>query len=157
MENITKQEKARALFMERGFNCAQAVAGAFADEMGIDEEQIVKLASPFGGGFGRMREVCGAFSGMMMVLGAYCGYDDPSVKTAKPELYEKVRLLASRFEKENGSIVCRELLGLKKGEVGGEPAERTPEFYRTRPCLKCIESAARLIEEFINECEAKKQ
>ena len=153
MTKITKQEKARALFMERGFNCAQAVAAAFAEEMGITETEAVRLASPFGGGFGRLREVCGAFSGMMMVLGSCCGYDDPSVKTAKPELYEKVRLLASRFEEENGSIICRELLGLEKGEVGGEPAERTPEFYRTRPCVKCIESAAQIIDEFIKETD----
>lgn len=151
-EYTEKQEKARTLFMECGFNCTQAVVGAFAGEMGIDTETALKIASPFGGGVGRLREVCGAVSGMMMVLGALYGYCDPSVKTAKPELYEKVRLLADRFAEENGSIICRELLNLRKGETGGEPAERTPEFYRTRPCVRCIMSAAGIIESFIREC-----
>ncbi len=135
----------------KGHNCAQCVAMAYAPELGVTPQRAAQLAAGFGGGFGRMREVCGAFSGAVLVLGALYGSADPARKTA---LYGAVQELAARFKAENGkdSIVCRELLGLKKGENAGPAATpRTPEFYQKRPCPALIRLAAALLEEYIAE------
>lgn len=148
------EEKAEELF-RNGYNCSQAVFCAFADKMGIEERFALRLASPFGGGMGRLREVCGAVSGMFMVLGVLEGFEDAGDAEAKKELYEKVQLLAGRFEKENGSIICRELLGLQEKHSDPEPLKRTPEYYRVRPCAAKVRSAARILEEYLNAEEAK--
>lgn len=135
----------------KGHNCAQCVAMAFAPELGVTPQRAAQLAAGFGGGFGRMREVCGAFSGAVLVLGALYGSADPAQKTA---LYGAVQKLAARFAAENGkgSIVCRELLGLQKGEnAGPEATPRTPEFYQKRPCPALIRLAADLTEQYIAE------
>ena len=116
----------------QGYNCAQSVVLAFShlikEKSGIDESQLVRMVSPFGGGMGRLREVCGAVSGMFFVLGALEGYDNPKDNTGKTRLYEDVQLLAERFEKENGSIICRNLLGLKEGRENPVPEERSEEY-----------------------------
>jgi len=124
------------------------VALAFAEEMNMTEKQALKLAAGFGGGFGRMREVCGAFSGMVLVLGALYGSDDPSQKTA---LYTEVQALAARYKAENGgnSIICRELLGLAKAEGSPVASPRTPEYYKKRPCPELIRRAAEIMAEYI--------
>ncbi|MGN1138499.1 MAG: C-GCAxxG-C-C family protein, partial [Ruminococcus sp.] len=100
---MTKGDKAKSLF-EKGYNCAQAVFGAFADDLGIDFDTAVKISSPFGGGMGRLREVCGTVSGMNMVLGMKYGYSDPAVTQEKTALYKEVQLLANKFKEDNGSI-----------------------------------------------------
>ena len=110
---MTKAEKARALFME-GANCAQAVAGAFAPECGLTEEQALIMSSGFGGGMGRMREVCGAVSGMVLVLNMIYGSGDLKDKNAKDGQYARIQAVADAFKAECGSIICRELLGLDK-------------------------------------------
>ena len=140
-------EKAKGLFIE-GYNCAQAVFGAFSDVTGIDFETSVRLSSGFGGGMGRMREVCGAVSGMFMVLDALEGYTSPTDNGAKMELYSKVQGLAEKFKKENGSIICRELLGGKPSSTP-KPTERTPEFYQKRPCGELVEIAADIVAEHL--------
>lgn len=141
------EEKARALFLE-GYNCAQAVTAAFAEEIGMDEKKALSLSSPFGGGMGRMREVCGAVSGMWIVLGAREGYADPTDHNAKKDLYATVQMLAARFREENGSIICRDLLGGNPSSTP-TPSERTEAYYKKRPCVELVGSAARIIAEHL--------
>lgn len=143
-----KGKEARALF-EQGYNCAQSVAGVFAAEMGLERETVVRMISPFGGGMGRLREVCGAFSGALFVLGVLYGYSDAAAGEEKHRLYKEVQALAAAFAAENGSIVCRELLGLRAGASDPKPAERTAQYYHERCCSDAVESAAVLMEEFI--------
>ena len=140
-------EKANALFAE-GYNCAQAVFAAFSDVTGIEFETALKLSSGFGGGMGRMREVCGAVSGMFMVLGALEGYTSPIDNGAKMELYAKVQKLAGEFKLENGSIVCRELLDGVPSTTP-KPTERTPEFYKKRPCGDFVKIAADIVADYL--------
>ena len=133
-----------------GYNCAQAVFMAFSDKYGIDEETAAKLASSFGGGMGRMREVCGAFSGMLLVNSMETGTADASDRETKKANYESVQMLAQKFKEQNGSLICRELLGLTKkqeSEEGTAPSERTPQYYQKRPCAEIVKSAAEILEE----------
>ena len=139
--------KAGELFLG-GVNCAQAVFLAFEDVTGIDRKVAAKLSSPFGGGIGRMREVCGAVSGMMMVLGVLYGYDDTvEDDTQKKQLYKDVQALAGAFREECGSIICREIL--KNPPSDPNPTPRTAEFYAKRPCARMVMTAARLLDGFI--------
>lgn len=139
-----RAEIARFLF-RKGFNCSQAVFGAFADELGLDQELAMRIASSFGGGMGRMREVCGAVSGMLMVCGCKKGYSTPETGHIKAEHYKQVQALAAEFRERHGSIICRELLGGTASDAP-TPAARTEEFYRLRPCERLIASAAELAE-----------
>ena len=139
--------KAAELFLS-GYNCSQSVAVAFHKEMGLTERQAAKLASAFGGGMGRMREVCGAVSGMLLVLGLLYGYDDPGEKdAAKKAHYALVQQLAGKFRERNGSIICRE--NLKNPPSDPSPTPRTAEFYKTRPCTRMVVCAAELLDEYI--------
>ena len=140
--------KAAELFLS-GYNCAQAVAVAFTDVTGLTEAQAAKMASAFGGGMGRMREVCGAVSGMLMVLSYVYGYDTPGDDVSKKRLYGQVQALAAGFREENGSIICREIL--KNPPSDPNPTPRTAEFYAKRPCAKMVMTAARLLEQFMEE------
>ena len=141
-------ERAVELFVE-GYNCAQAVAAAFGDLTGLDEKTAAKMASCFGGGMGRMREVCGAVSGMLMVAGVLYGYDDPKATREKRELYAQVQAMAGQFREELGSIVCRDLL--KNPPSDPNPTPRTEQFYKDRPCARMVATAARIMDEFIAE------
>ena len=144
-------DRAEALFYE-GYNCSQAVFGAFAEEYGFDRETALKLASSFGAGMGRMREICGAFSGILMVCGLETGSADGSDQERKAANYREVQRLAALFKERNGSLQCAQLLGLDKQQVQQEtiePAERTAEYYKKRPCADIIRHAALLIEEEI--------
>lgn len=138
--------KATELFLS-GYNCAQAVAVAFHEELGLTEPQAAKMVSAFGGGMGRMREVCGAVSGMLFVLGALYGYDSPGDDVRKKKLYGEVQALAGKFRQENGSIICREIL--KNPPADPNPTPRTADFYAKRPCARMVMTAARLMEEFL--------
>ena len=140
--------KAAELFLS-GYNCAQAVAMAFAGELGITEKQAAKLVSAFGGGMGRMREVCGAVSGMVFVLSGLYGYDDPADDPGKKRLYGAVQELAAQFRAENGSIICREIL--KNPPSDPNPTPRSAEFYAKRPCARMVMTAAQLTEKFLEE------
>ena len=140
--------KAAELFLS-GYNCSQSVAVAFHEELGLTEVQAAKLASAFGGGMGRMREVCGAVSGMLLVLSQLYGYDTPGDDASKKVLYTRVQALAGKFREENGSIICREIL--KNPPSDPNPTPRTADFYAKRPCAKMVMTAARLMDEFIGE------
>ena len=145
MDHITR---AGELF-HRGYNCAQAVAAAFSDVTGLDEKPSARMAASFGGGMGRMREVCGAVSGMLLVAGLLYGYDDPADTAGKRELYAQVHAMASRFREEMGSIICRDLLQGPPSDPN--PTSRTEEFYKKRPCRDMVETAAAILEDFIRE------
>ena len=143
---------ARDLFL-RGYNCAQSVFCAFTDLTGLSLSDSARLASSFGGGLGRLREVCGAVSAAAMVLGFVRGYDAPGDRALKAKHYELVREFAARFREAAGSINCRALL-IQAGvmaETGGEPDERTPEYYEKRPCPNLVWQAARILDEMLAE------
>ena len=142
---MTREQKAKEYFLE-GYNCAQAVLLAFCDLTELDGETLAKLASPFGGGMGRMREVCGAVSGMLMAKGLVGGYCDPKAQGEKKELYADVQGLAARFREACGSIICRELLE-GKADSGPTPTERTAEFYKKRPCAELVALATKILDE----------
>ena len=137
---------AAELFL-KDYNCAQAVAVAFCDVTGMEPAQAARIAAPFGGGMGRMREVCGAVSGMLMVLGNLYGYDTPGDDKIKMEHYALVQQLAGKFQAENGSIICREIL--KNPPSDPNPSPRTAEYYAQRPCAKMVYTAAQILEEYI--------
>ncbi len=140
--------KAAELFLN-GYNCAQAVAVAFCDVTGLDADFTAKTISAFGGGMGRLREVCGAVSGMFFVLGHLYGYDTPGDDTVKMKLYQQVQALAGQFREKNGSIVCREILGNPPTDPA--PCPRTAEYYAKRPCARMVKTAADLMDAFIAE------
>ncbi len=137
------QERAESLFCE-GYNCAQAVFLTFAEELGLDQETALKLSSSFGGGMGGLREVCGAVSGMFMAVGLAKGYTGKKVPEEKAEHYARLQRMAEAFKQENGSIICRELLGLPQG-VTPMPQERTKEYYKKRPCGELCGCAAAIV------------
>lgn len=143
---MKNSQKAVSLFTD-GYNCAQAVLGAFADDIGLPVSQALKIAAPFGGGFGRQREVCGAVSGMLMAFGYLYGYDTAETGEIKMEHYEQTRALCNEFAEENGSIICRDIL--KTEEKGGTPEPRTEQYYHERPCVRCVRTAAEILEEHI--------
>ena len=142
-------ERAAELFLQ-GYNCAQAVVVAFCDVTGLEPDFSAKMASSFGGGMGRMREVCGAVSGMLMVAGLVYGYDTPGDDVSKKKHYTLVQELAGRFRQEIGSIVCREIL--KNPPSDPNPTPRTAEFYAKRPCARMVLLAGRILDEYMAEC-----
>lgn len=147
-------KRAMELFL-KGYNCSQSVFLAFNDLYNIDESTALKLSSSFGGGMGKLREVCGAVSGMFMVCGVLYGYDDPKDYEAKCKHYERIQYLAKEFEKENKSIICRELLGLSKEKDTKAPEKRTTEYYKKRPCKEITGMAAAIMENYIKEFPIK--
>lgn len=132
-----------------GYNCCQAVFLACTDELGLDTETRAKIASSFGGGMGGMRQVCGAVSGMLMALGLHRGYTDPKDKEGKAAQYEVIRALADEFKRENGSIICRELLGLDENFKPKPPEARTEAYYQKRPCGELCRHAAEILEAYL--------
>ena len=138
-------EKARDLFLS-GCSCSQAVVGAFADDLGLEQETALRLASSFGGGMGGMRETCGAVTGMLMVAGLKWGYSETGNLEKKTAHYARVRSLIEQFKSEHTSIVCRELLA-HLSELKKDPSARTPEYYKARPCARFVETAAALLDE----------
>ena len=147
---MTRKEAAMKNFTD-GYNCSQAVVLAFADMLDADESFLLKLSSSFGGGLGRLREVCGSVSGMAIVLGILYGYDDSSTKEAKAEHYARIQEVAHEFEARNGSIVCRELLGLSVKHDNPTPEARTSEYYKKRPCVELVGDSAEILEEYIKK------
>ena len=140
--------KAAELFLG-GYNCAQAVLVAFSDLTGLDADFSAKFSSSFGGGMGRMREVCGAVSGMLMVAGLLYGYDTPGDDDIKKGHYARVQYLSGRFREEVGSIVCREIL--KNPPSDPNPSPRTKEYYAQRPCARMVLLAGQILDDYIQE------
>ena len=149
-------EKAKRLFKEGGYNCCQAVVLAYNDVFGIDDQTAAAVSSGFGGGMGRMREVCGSVSGMVMLAGLIRPATDPTVKDWRTANYALVQEMAGEFKAINGSIVCKELLGLvpmgssqQVPQESPEPSDRTPEYYKKRPCEELVGISARIVGEKI--------
>ena len=143
-------ELARALFM-RGYNCAQAVFCAFCDVTGLEIDVAARMASSFGGGLGRLREVCGTVSGAALVLGIARGYAEPGDYAAKKAHYALVQAFAHRFREASGSIVCRDLLKGTGATEGGAPEARTAEYYKKRPCPNLAYCAAEILDEMLKD------
>ena len=146
---MNRKELAQGYF-KQGYNCAQSVVMAFRDLTGLGEEESARLASSFGGGLGRMREVCGTVSGMAIVAGILFGYDDPKVVGASQKHYALVQELAGAFREKNGSIICRELLG-DHSPIRSAPEARTAEYYKKRPCVELVGDAVEILESKIEE------
>lgn len=149
-ENEKRIEKAVALF-KSGFNCAQSVVTAFADQYGFAEEQALHMAASFGGGIGRMRMTCGAACGLFMLAGLEKCAVEGKDRESKAANYALVQQLAEEFRKRNGSLICAELLGLKKPEITSVPDERTTQYYAKRPCAHMVEEAARIWVEHLEK------
>lgn len=142
------EQKAVELF-RAGANCSQAVFTAFSDVTGIDETASLRMSSSFGGGLGRLREVCGAVSGISLAAGCLWGYDNLEDKSFKTDHYALIAKMANEFSKEFGTYICREILGIKDYVYSPTASDRTAEYYDTRPCEKCIATAARILDEEI--------
>ncbi|MGX8694858.1 MAG: C-GCAxxG-C-C family protein [Prevotella sp.] len=153
---IDKQARMRCAeehFMQ-GFNCSQSVAVAFADVYGYTEEQMLRVSAGFGAGIGRMRMSCGAFNALALLAGLDCGSVTPGDREGKSYNYKIVQQLAARFKEEHGSLICSELLKLKRdAPLSYEASERTAEYYQKRPCVRQIISAARIYAEYLEEKE----
>jgi len=141
-EEIEERTKRAVAYFKEGYNCAQSVLLAYSDRYCIEKETAVALATSFGGGMGRLREVCGAVSGMFMVLGLEYPFSDPKNKAAKNLNYRKVQETAQEFKDTMGSIICADLLNLKREAQNPESSERTKTYYETRPCTRCVAIAA---------------
>lgn len=139
---------AAQLFLD-GCSCSQAVMAAFCDVTGMDRSTALRLAAPFGGGIGRMREVCGAVSGMMMVVGLLYGFEPSQGSAAKAAHYHLVQELAEQFRQQAGSIICREIL--KNPPADPNPSPRTAEYYASRPCARMVMLAAENLDRYIAE------
>lgn len=152
MEKINVEERveqARRYFTS-GYNCAQSVALTFVDLYDVDPNTVSAISSSFGGGMGRLREVCGAVSGMAIIAGFITPATDVEDRAAKTANYTLVQGLAESFRAQNGSIVCRELLGLTVRKEDPTPSARTAEYYKKRPCAELVADAARILAEKIN-------
>lgn len=151
----SRGDRARELFRE-GYNCSQAVTLAFAEELearGISREMAAGLASSFGGGLGRLREVCGCVSGMALVCGALEGYTDPKAAVEKQDHYKKIQELVTTFKNENGSYICRELLAGINTDTNPVPEARTESYYKKRPCAELAACAADILERHLEELQ----
>ncbi len=146
---MTHAEIAREYFI-KGYNCSQAVFAAYSDITGIDPKNALRISAPFGAGMGKMREVCGACSGMFMVAGVLFGYDEASDEN-KAQHYSLIQELAERFKNRHETIICRDLLKNLETDTSPVPQKRDEHYYKTRPCLRFVESACEILDEFIEE------
>lgn len=154
MNNPEYYAKSAGDFFTQGYNCSQAVLLAFAAELALPKDIAAKISSSFGGGMGRLREVCGAVSGMFMVIGLCFASDNANDTQAKALHYKRIQALAQTFKAENSSIICRNLLGLsQKGASDPVPEKRTEEYYKKRPCKELVEFAALITAQYIAENE----
>lgn len=147
---MTRKEQAIEYF-KQGYNCTQAVVLAFKDVLTIDAEELCKIASPFGGGISRMRETCGAVTGMVLVLGNLVGYSTPETGEKKHELYKKTQEILKIFENRYGSLTCGKLLNLTQKHDNPKPTQRDNSFYLNRPCIELIGGAAEILDNYIKE------
>jgi C_GCAxxG_C_C family probable redox protein len=145
---IERAERAKALFNE-GYNCAQSVAMAYADITSLDEQMVATITASFGGGMGRLREVCGAVSGMTFVASFLSPCPTATDATAKKANYALVQEFAEKFREQNGNIVCRSLLGLDRPKDEPTPSPRTAEYYKKRPCAEYVYDAALIVGKYL--------
>lgn len=141
-------------YFMQGYGCCQSVVAAFSDLYGMDEEMALKVGAGFGGGVGRLRMMCGAVSGLVVLAGLDCGETDGSNREGKSACYKVVQDLLEQFKQDNGSIICAEILGLQGHEKAVstyEASPRTAEYYKTRPCAAKVESAARIFANYLRQ------
>ena len=153
MNNYENRIQRAVELFKSGYNCSQSVVAAFADLYGFTEEQALRMSASFGGGIGRMRQTCGAACGMFLLAGLDTGAVDAEDRAGKSHNYEVVQQLAEKFRAENGSLVCAELLGLSTTaahrDTQAEP--RTDLYYKKRPCVEMVETAARIFANYLKE------
>ena len=141
-----------------GYGCCQSVVAAFSDLYGLDETMAKRIAAGFGGGVGRMRMMCGAVSGIVMLVGLECGQTEGSDREGKSACYKVVQDLLAKSKEENGSLICAEILGIKgyeKVQSSYIASARTAEYYKTRPCAAKVESAARIFADYLRSQRVK--
>lgn len=143
----TNHGKLAAELFLKGYNCSQSVVVAFCDVTGLSPRNAARLSSSFGGGMGRMREVCGAVSGMLLVAGLLYGYETPGDDESKRRHYQLVQALAGKFREQEHSIICREIL--KNPPSDPNPTPRTADFYQNRPCARLVAQAADILDVYI--------
>ena len=148
---MSRAERAKELFLQ-GYACSQAVALVFADIANVDEATLSKMALPFGGGLGRLRLTCGAVSGMAIVIGLLFS-DAEHTPENKKKTYAIVQELCAKFQAENGSLICADLLSGANLQVtiGGEAEQRSESYYKKRPCAELVYSAAKILEDYLVE------
>lgn len=152
--NINQRGNAGRENFLKGYNCTQSVIAAFADVIGGDTDQLMRVAASFGGGMGRLRLTCGAVTALGMLAGLENGNPEPGNLDARARNYALVQELAAKFKEENDSLVCAELLGLRSGKIDPpRPSERTTEYYKARPCPRLIECACRIYAEHLSQKE----
>ena len=155
--NIEERSNAAREYFLQGYNCCQSVVMAFSDIVGISPETLASAATGFGGGMGRMREVCGTVSAMTMLSGFLSPAPDPSEHAARTANYALVQKFAAAFREETGSIVCRELLGVaspaEAHSTSPAPSTRTGEYYKKRPCAELVALAASIVARHLAEKE----
>ena len=137
-----------------GYGCCQSVVAAFADLYGLDDTLAKKISAGFGGGVGRMRMMCGAVSGIVMLVGLDCGQTEGGDREGKSACYKVVQELLAQSAAENGSLICAEILGIKghaKAPCSYVASERTAEYYKQRPCAAKVESAARIFAKYLRK------
>ena len=138
-EDIEARVKRGVELFKSGYNCAQAVVGAFADLYGVPQDVALRMSASFGGGMGRMRLTCGAASGMFLLAGLENGCATTESPQKRAENYALVQELAA------------ELLGLRTGKTESPtPNARTQEYYKNRPCAMMVESACRIFAKKIS-------
>ena len=147
---MTRKELAVKYFYD-GYNCSQSVVLSFSDILSLDKHTLLTLSSPFGGGISRLRETCGAVSGMCIVIGLLFGYDDISNKQEKIRVYDLTQKLVKKFENRIGAISCRDIMKIDHKHDSPIPSDRNKDFYANRPCANCIGTAAEILEEYLNE------
>ncbi len=147
-KELSRATLAKNYFLQ-GYNCTQSVVLTFADLFEIDQNCLLSIASSFGGGMGRLREVCGTVCGMFIVMGLISGYHTPETGKVKADHYAHIQNLARCFEEQNGSIICRELLKLDNKRDLPIPDARTTEYYKKRPCPELVESAAQILDTYL--------
>lgn len=151
-EDIEARVERGVELFKSGYNCAQAVVGAFADLYDIPQDVALRMSASFGGGMGRMRLTCGAASGMFMLAGLENGCATTESPQKRAENYALVQELAAEFKEINGSLTCAELLGLRTGKTESPtPNARTQEYYKNRPCAMMVESACRIFAKKISD------
>ena len=144
-----KKQKAKELF-KQGYNCSQSVLGVFCEELGLDFDTAMKISAPFGGGMGRMREVCGTVTGMFMTIGLAFSTSGGNAQN-KSDVYKIVQELANNFRERNGSIVCKELLNGIESSTSPIPSERTEGYYKKRPCVELVGDAVEIVGTYLKE------
>lgn len=153
MNNYENRIQRAVELFKSGYNCSQSVVAAFADLYGFTEEQALRMSASFGGGIGRMRQTCGAACGMFLLAGLDTGAVDTEDRAGKSHNYEVVQQLAEKFKAENSSLICAELLGLSTTaahrDTQAEP--RTDLYYKKRPCVEMVETAARIFANYLKE------